>query len=239
MRFGDLSPSGAGCLGGRRSRPGRLPASYKGLATFAPVLFHNFFHSCGNLRGETLRSCRWSAAGKGLYHSDSTPDNHALTPSARAATIKVSPFEIDALQRLNSHGEGRTHISAEPAAPEADPRIPRPDGDQKRPAGSGASPRQRPQAPRCHRFAIRELAVYGSQPAAVHGELPTANCSGPKCRPILCLPPGGSVGVGSSSAYSTPVAEPMAATSRSLPHPLPAPTPASVSSPVRNWAERS
>ena len=33
-----------------------LPVT-RGLATFAPALFHNFFHSCGNLRGETLRPC--------------------------------------------------------------------------------------------------------------------------------------------------------------------------------------
>ena len=47
------------------SAAGRLPASYKGLATFAPVLFHNFFHSCGNLRGETLRSRPGRRRGEG------------------------------------------------------------------------------------------------------------------------------------------------------------------------------
>src|SRR5580765_2792360 len=79
---GTFRPAGTGCQGGGRAGPDRLPASYKGLATFAPVLFHKFFHSCGNLRGETLRSRPRNVAGTGLYHSNSTPDNHALTPSA-------------------------------------------------------------------------------------------------------------------------------------------------------------
>src|SRR6185369_16144006 len=79
VRFGDLSPLEAGGRPGTTDRPDCLPGSYKGLATFAPALFHNFFHSCGNLRGETLRSRSRNVAGRGLYHSNSTRDNHALT----------------------------------------------------------------------------------------------------------------------------------------------------------------
>src|SRR5215813_10051544 len=33
-----------------------LQAIYRAFPTFAPGLFHIFFHSCGKLRGETLRT---------------------------------------------------------------------------------------------------------------------------------------------------------------------------------------
>jgi hypothetical protein len=210
---------------GTAHRPGCLPGSYKGLATFAPALFHNFFHSCGNLRGETLRSRSRNVAGRGLYHSNSTADNHALTPLPRVRYyLSFFVSSRSATEVSNSHGQGRTHISAESPAPEADPRVPRPDGDQEGPAGPRAPAREGAQAPRCDRFAVR-TSCRRHEP--------------PQCLPMLCHRRGVSAAAGSSSAFLTPAAELMAATSPSSPSHLQGPTAASASWPARSWGERS
>lgn len=57
------------------------------------------------------------------------------------------------LRGVHRH-EGQTYFSAEPAAPEEDPRVPRPDGHEERPAGSEAPPSQRPQASQRYAFAV-------------------------------------------------------------------------------------
>ena len=135
---------------------GRLPGSYKGLATFAPALSSNF-STVVEIFGGDPTFLFPERRGRGtVLDSHSTPDNHALTPSGPGSLL----FEFlrssrSATEVSNSHGQGRTHISAEPPAPEADPRVPRPDGDQEGPAGPRAPAREGAQAPRCDRFAVR------------------------------------------------------------------------------------
>ena len=146
------------------SRPGRLSTNYKGLADFRPYAFSTSFSTVVEIFGGrpyvpvagTSWGTRRLTAGKGLYHSNSAADNDALTPSAPVRYYLSFPRFgwTEATEVSNSHGQGRTHISAEPPPPQADPRVPRPHGDQEGPAGPRAPARQGAEAPCRYSFAV-------------------------------------------------------------------------------------
>src|SRR5437899_1537013 len=119
IRFGDLSPSVA--LSARGKRTGEavvLRAIYRRFSTFAPALFHNFFHSCGKLRGETLRKPCSSARG-----TDCNMRGFGVAIDTLTERSLLFKFLLRGLHRH----EGQTYFSAEPAAPEENPRVSRPD----------------------------------------------------------------------------------------------------------------
>src|SRR5262249_53883472 len=152
LRFGDLSPAGIVFLNGWRKNLAQvLRGIYRVFLTFAPGLFHNFFHSCGKLRGETLRP-----PDAGSRKTDFIPSSWAAaidTVVTRSLVSMVSPLEEIRLRGFHDY-EGQTYFSAEPPAPQEDARVPGSDVDEERPPGAEASPGQGPQAARRHAFPL-------------------------------------------------------------------------------------
>src|SRR5262249_27824954 len=152
IRFGDLSPWVIlSVQGSEPSRQRFLHAIYGPFLTFAPALFHIFFHSCGKLRGETLRE-RADARGK----TDCIPQRTGAaidTLVTRSLLSMVSPLGR-ARRRGFQDYEGQTYFPAESPAPQEDARFSRAHVDEERAPGVEASPRQGPEAARRHAFPL-------------------------------------------------------------------------------------
>lgn len=117
-----------------------------------PALFHNVFHSCGKLRGETLRHTRGTDCNIRVTPGKTRPGEPGGLTLCGPVRYHVC-FSVTRRQLQGFH-EGQTHVSAEPPPPQADPRVSRPYGDEKRPRGNQAPPGERPQAPDGHGFPV-------------------------------------------------------------------------------------
>ena len=131
--------------GERIAKAAVLHAIYGQFPTFAPVLFHIFFHSCGKLRGETLRECFTRSRG-----TDCNMSGFRIAIDTLGSPSLLFKFLLRGVYRH----EGQTYISAEPAAPEENPRVSRADVYEERPPGPEAPARQGPQAAGRHAFTV-------------------------------------------------------------------------------------
>jgi len=120
------------------------------------VLFHIFFHSCGKLRGETLRERLTRSRG-----TDCNMSGFRIAIDTLGSPSLLFKFLLRGVYRH----EGQTYISAEPAAPEENPRVSRADVYEERPPGPEAPARQGPQAAGRHAFTVTtEISVGFSLP---------------------------------------------------------------------------
>lgn len=156
MRFGGtFRPRVARISGGRERSNSRFTGLLQGISDFRPCAFPQFFPQLWKTSGGAPTALLQTR----IASPRGTDDNIAI----QRAAIDTSPVRsllfkflqsTKSLQRFYSHGQGRTHISAESPAPQEDPRFPGSHGDQEGPPGSRAPPREGAQAPRGHAFPI-------------------------------------------------------------------------------------
>ena len=156
VRFsGTFRPRTTLTFGGRERSGSRFTALLQGITDFRPCAFPQFFPQLWKTSGGAPTALSETS----LASPRETDDNIAI----RRAAIDTSPVRsllfkflhsTKSLQRFYSHGQGRTHISAESPAPQEDPWFPGPHGDQEGPPGSRTPPREGAQAPRGHAFPI-------------------------------------------------------------------------------------
>src|SRR5207302_1842501 len=136
IRFGDLSPRVArSARGNQRFRP-RFYTYLRAISDFRPLAFPQLFPQL------------WKTSG-------GDPTDHLTR--ARGTDCNMRRFRV-AIDTLGSRSlvfkfllrgvhrhEGQTYFSAEPAAPEENPRVSRPDVHEEGPPGLEAPARQGPQ----------------------------------------------------------------------------------------------
>jgi ribonuclease P protein component len=145
------------------------------ISPFRPGAFPQFFPQLWKTSGLALpRPCKHGEFGAGTGTIAQRFSRPQLTPQPPFRYYLCFSVRSNPLQRgFQSHGEGRTHISAESTAPEADSRVPGAHGDEEGPAGTRTPPGQGSQAPGRDRltlgvreFTVRSQEVRGPRPAS-------------------------------------------------------------------------
>ena len=125
-----------------------------------PWLFHNFFHNCGKLRGETLRASQGRECSTAREGAPNPPLKGLAVPSScvrgppRIDTARGAPVVFRFLRTLCTYkgSAHEAHFSAQPPPPQEDAWLFDPNGHEKRPSGPEAPSRQGSEAP--HRLDV-------------------------------------------------------------------------------------
>ena len=123
-----------------REKP--VSADGSGVNAAKTWLFHIFFHSCGKLRGETLRPRRrgrdFNIAAGALTSATRIADNRAIdTPPARSLLLSFSAIAVRRYRGFEHHGKRTFQPNRRRRA--AHPRLPGPHEHQERPASSSSA----------------------------------------------------------------------------------------------------
>ena len=146
-----LPPKKQGQSGFRPVKSGSAPALH-GVGRRKFGLFHIFFHSCGKLRGETLRQTLWQSQGPDSNTRPPNVTNHPVfrgfSFDTRAGGSVPSRFlrSLIGLYRGPDDHERQAHVSTKPPATQSHPRVLGANGYQEWPARAQTPPGQGPQA---------------------------------------------------------------------------------------------